>query len=136
MPEAVPVTKKVQKEFTCCFLFQKLIFPQNKREKVIYRMGWMKLREKRYLFKLCLRQYVIYIQQCLKFLWCQRRFQRNFPVVSPFKNNFLLQIEKEKVIYNIGWITLREKQYPFKLFFRRYIINLQQMQKFFCCKKG
>ena len=106
--------------------FKNPFLPQIQHDKVTYKIRWMLFIEKHYLLKLFFRQYIINLQQWLKLVWCQRRFKRDFPVVSPFKNSFLPQIQHDKVIYKIRWILFIEMHYPLKLFLRQYIINLQQ----------
>ena len=65
--------------------------------------------EKHYPLKLFLRQYIINLQLWLKLVWCQRRFKRDFPVVSPFKNLFLPQIQHDKVIYKRHGLNEHER---------------------------
>ena len=74
-----------------------LLFPPSKthfclkfREKSDLQMCLMALRVMRYPLKLFFRQFMINLQQWLKLVWCQRRFKRDFPVVSPFKNSSFL----------------------------------------------
>ena len=108
MAEAGLVPKKVQKGFSCCFPLQKPIFASNSERKSDLQMCWMALRVMRYPLKRFLWQYIINVHQYLPLVWCQRRSKINFPVVSSFKIPFLPQIQREKVIYKMGWITLRE----------------------------
>ena len=104
MAEVILVPKKVQKEFSCCFPLQKLIFASNSKRKSDLQMCWMALRVMHYPLKRFLWQYIINVHQYLPLVWCQRRSKSNFPVVSPFINSFLPQIQREKVTYKcVEW---------------------------------
>ena len=94
MDKAILLLHLVQKTFSYYFSLQNNIFASNSERKSDLQMCWMALRVMHYPLKLFFRQYIINLQQWLKLVWYQRRFKRDFPVVSPFKNSsFFFYVE-------------------------------------------
>ena len=98
------VPKKVQKQISCCFPLQKLIFASNSKRKSDLQNGLDYIEREALPNEVVLKKDRINVQQWLKLFLFQRRFRRNFSVVSPFKNSFLPQIHREKVTYKcVQW---------------------------------
>ena len=115
------------------FSFKKSILSQIHGEKECYKMDGRMFIAKHFPFKLFFRHYLINLQQWCKVYLCQWRSKQHFCVVFSFKKSILSQIQGENGRYKKGERMFIEKYCPFKLFFRHYLINLQQWCKIYLC---
>ena len=81
-----------------------IILPHIECGKAIYWMVCMRFLMMRYLSDIFFRYYFINQQPWIRLFCCYTWYKRNFPIISPFKNTFLPQIQREKVTYKcVQW---------------------------------